>query len=49
VHLFDFWAQVGYVPHDLMVQYRGDVSGGLLRFDRLQNMWVVSPAAMVEH
>ena len=48
-YLFDIWSQVGYAPHDLRVHYRGDAGGDdLVRFDRLENVWVVSPAATVE-
>jgi phenylacetate-CoA ligase len=46
-YLFDIWSQVGYAPYDLRVHYRGD-AGGLVRYDRLENAWVVSPAATVE-
>jgi len=47
-YLFDIWSRAGYAPNDLRVHYRGDASGGLFRFDRLENVWVVSPAATVE-
>jgi phenylacetate-CoA ligase len=52
-YLFDIWSQVGYAPHDLRVVYRavvhrGDAGGGLVRYDWLENAWVVSPAATVE-
>ena len=47
-YLFDIWSRAGYTPHDLRVVYRGDASGGLFRFDRLENAWIVSPAATVE-
>jgi phenylacetate-CoA ligase len=46
-YLFDIWSRAGYAPYDLRVRYRGD-GGGLLRFDRLENVWVVSPTATVE-
>ena len=47
-YLFDIWSRVGYAPHDLRVVYRGDAGGGLIRFDRLENAWIVSPTATVE-
>jgi phenylacetate-CoA ligase len=47
-YLFDVWSQVGYAPHDLRVCYRGQIHGGLVRFDRLENAWLVSPDATVE-
>jgi phenylacetate-CoA ligase len=46
-YLFDIWSQVGYAPYDLRVRYAGDVHGGMLRYNRLENVWVVSPAATV--
>ncbi len=46
-YLFDVWSQVGYAPYDLRVRYAGDVHGGMLRYNRLENVWVVSPAATV--
>jgi phenylacetate-CoA ligase len=48
-YLFDIWSQVGYAPHDLRVNYRGDMRHGtLMHFNRLENAWLVSPAATVE-
>jgi phenylacetate-coenzyme A ligase PaaK-like adenylate-forming protein len=47
-YLFDIWAQVGYVPHDLRVVYRGDVHRDLVRFDHLENAWMVSRNATIE-
>jgi phenylacetate-CoA ligase len=47
-YLFDIWSRAGYAPYDLRVVYRGDASGGLVRRDRLENAWIVSPAATVE-
>jgi phenylacetate-CoA ligase len=47
-YLFDIWSQVGYAPYDLRVSYRGEVHGGLVRFNRLENAWLVSPAATLE-
>jgi phenylacetate-CoA ligase len=46
-YLFDIWSQVGYVPFDLRVHYRAD-AGGFVRYDWLENAWVVPPAATVE-
>jgi phenylacetate-CoA ligase len=46
-YLFDIWSQVGYAPHDLRVCYRGEVHGGLVRFNRLENAWLISPSATV--
>jgi len=47
-YLFDIWSQVGYAPYDLRVRYAGDIHGGMLRYNRLENVWIVSPAATVE-
>jgi phenylacetate-CoA ligase len=47
-YLFDIWSSVGYAPHDLRVVYRGDIHGRLVRFDRLENAWVISPSATTE-
>lgn len=47
-YLFDIWSQVGYEPYDLRVRYAGDVHGGMLRYNRLENVWIVSPSATVE-
>jgi phenylacetate-CoA ligase len=47
-YLFDIWAQVGYKPYDLRVRYAGDMHGRLLRYNRFENMWIVSPGATVE-
>jgi phenylacetate-CoA ligase len=48
-YLFDIWSRVGYAPHDLRVCYRGEIRGGLVRFSRLENAWLVSPGATLEH
>ena len=50
-YLFDIWSRVGYKPHDLIVRYRGDQRyGELPHFNRLENVWVLSPGATVgEH
>jgi phenylacetate-CoA ligase len=48
-YLFDIWSQIGYKPHDLRVCYRGEIHGDLVRFDRLENAWLISPGATVEH
>jgi phenylacetate-CoA ligase len=47
-YLFDIWSQVGYAPHDLRVCYRGEIHGGLVRFNRLENAWLISPGATLE-
>ena len=47
-YLFDIWSHVGYAPYDLRVRYAGDIHGGMLRFDRLENVWLVSPGATIE-
>jgi phenylacetate-CoA ligase len=48
-YLFDIWSQVGYAPHDLRVCYRGEIHGGPVRFSRLENSWLISPAATLHH
>lgn len=47
-YLFDIWSMAGYSPHDLRVVYRGNTQRALLRFDRLENAWIVSPSATTE-
>ena len=47
-YLFDIWSSVGYAPFDLRVVYRGNVHDGLVRFDYVENAWVVSPSATTE-
>jgi phenylacetate-CoA ligase len=47
-YLFDIWSQVGYAPHDPRVCYRGEIHRDLVRFNRLENAWLVSPAATLE-
>ena len=47
-YLFDIWSQVGYAPYDLRVRYAGDIHGEMLRYNRLENVWIVSPGATVE-
>jgi phenylacetate-CoA ligase len=47
-YLFDIWSQVGYSPYDLRVRYAGDIHGGMLRYNRTENVWIVSPGATVE-
>jgi phenylacetate-CoA ligase len=47
-YLFDIWSQVGYAPYDLRVRYAGDFHGGMIRYNRLENVWVVSPGATLE-
>jgi len=47
-YLFDIWSKVGYRPYDLRVRYAGDIHGGMLRYNRFENVWIVSPGATVE-
>ena len=47
-YLFDIWSQVGYAPFDLRVRYAGDIHGGMLQYNSLENVWIVSPGATVE-
>jgi phenylacetate-coenzyme A ligase PaaK-like adenylate-forming protein len=47
-YLFDIWSQIGYAPGDLRVCYRGEIHGDLVRFDRFENAWLVSPGATLE-
>jgi len=47
-YLFDIWSQAGYAPYDLRVRYAGDIRGGMLHYNRLENVWVVSPDMTVE-
>ncbi len=47
-YLFDIWSQAGYAPYDLRVRYCGDIPGGLLHYNRFENVWMVSPGATVE-
>ncbi len=47
-YLFDIWSHAGYAPYDLRVRYCGDIRGGLVHFNRFENVWMVSPGATVE-
>lgn len=48
-YLFDIWSRAGYSPFDLRVRYAGDIhSNELLRFNRLENVWTISPGATTE-
>ena len=48
-YLFDIWSRVGYAPYDLRVRYAGDIHGDkLFQFNRLENVWNVSPGATTE-
>jgi phenylacetate-CoA ligase len=47
-YLFDIWSQIGYAPYDLRVRYAGDIHGGMLRYNRLENVWIISPGATVD-
>src|SRR5215472_14910378 len=46
-YLFDIWSRVGYAPYDLRVRYCGDLHDGMLRYNRLENVWMISPGATV--
>jgi phenylacetate-CoA ligase len=47
-YLFDIWSEAGYQPYDLRVSYRGDIPSGLVRYNPLENVWLVSPGATAE-
>jgi phenylacetate-CoA ligase len=47
-YLFDIWSRVGYAPYDLRVRYCGDLHEGMLRYSRLENVWMISPGATAE-
>ena len=47
-YLFDIWSQIGYRPYDLRVCYRGEIHGELVRYNSLENTWLISPGATVE-
>jgi len=47
-YLFDIWSQVGYAPYDLRVRYAGDILHGMISYNRLENVWIISPGATVE-
>lgn len=47
-YLFDIWEQIGYAPYDLRVAYRGDIHDRLVRYNRLENLWIISPHATME-
>jgi phenylacetate-CoA ligase len=47
-YLFDIWSQVGYAPYDNRVRYAGDFRGEMLRYNSIENVWVVSPAVTVK-
>lgn len=47
-YLFDIWSRIGYSPFDLRVRYAGDIHGDLAQYNRLENVWNISPAATVE-
>jgi phenylacetate-CoA ligase len=47
-YLFDIWSRVGYAPYDLRVCYRGEAHAELIRFNRLENAWLISPGATLE-
>jgi phenylacetate-CoA ligase len=48
-YLFDIWSRIGYQPHDLRVCYRGEIHGSLVRYSRLENAWLISPGATLDH
>lgn len=41
-YLFDIWMDAGYRPFDLRVVYRGHVGDGPLRYDVLENAYLIS-------
>jgi phenylacetate-CoA ligase len=47
-YIFDIWSQVGYAPYDLRVRYCGDVHDEMLHYNRLENVWMISPGATAE-
>jgi phenylacetate-CoA ligase len=47
-YLFDIWSQVGYAPYDLRIRYCGDVRDEMLHYNRLENVWMISPGATAE-
>jgi phenylacetate-CoA ligase len=48
-YLFDIWSRIGYSPYDLRVRYGGDIhDDDMLQFNRLENVWSISPKATVE-
>lgn len=47
-YLFDIWSQIGYAPYDLRVRYAGDIHDGMLRYNRLENVWMISPRSTVD-
>jgi phenylacetate-CoA ligase len=47
-YLFDVWSQVGFAPYDLRLVFRGSGEGRLIRHDRLENAWVVSPTVTTD-
>ena len=47
-YLFDIWSQVGYKPYNLRVRYAGDIHDEILHYNRLENVWIISPGATVE-
>jgi phenylacetate-CoA ligase len=47
-YLFDIWSRAGYSPYDLRVKYGGDVHGKLAHYNRMENVWSISPEATVE-
>lgn len=47
-YLFDVWSQVGYAPYDLRVRYCGDIHDHMLRYNRLENVWMISPSMTIE-
>jgi phenylacetate-CoA ligase len=47
-YLFDIWSQVGFAPYDLRVRYAGDIRGRIRHYNRVENVWMVSPGATVD-
>jgi len=47
-YLFDIWSQVGFAPYDLRVRYAGDIRGRSRHYNRVENVWMVSPGGTVD-
>jgi phenylacetate-CoA ligase len=48
-YLFDIWSRIGYQPYDLRVAYRGEINKDFVRRNLLENLWLISPAATMDH
>jgi len=45
-YIFDIWSEAGYRPFDTRVVFRGNIGGHLIRYNRLENAWQISPAQL---